>query len=328
MQIIQANPSEFTMRQRAMQEGFGQFGESLSRVDKGIKEFEATKRQQALEIGKTRMALQEKGYDTSKISDEHLGANLGLQPIKPGGLAGLFGGNSSEAPVEKVNVFKERTQEWKDKNTKELAEKDLDRRYKESQIYKNYNPKGGKNNAPVLKPNELAKFNEGNQMPSVLSDLKVTLEQNKDIFGPVAGRISSLNPYDEKGKTADAQFQAAAQTIGKYLEGGVLRAEDIPKYRKMLPDLTDTPEIAANKLATVERLLVQKQNSDLAALKGAGYDTSSIDRGLVAPEMPGVLAGNGRGVINQATASVIKDPARTAARQARIQELRAKAGAR
>lgn len=147
-----------------------------------------------------------------------------------------------------------------------------------------------KKNEPLrLPPDKVLNVNEGNVIPQQLSDVRKTLEANQDSFGPVMGRLNSLNPYDEKSSTIDAQMRAAAQSFGKYMEGGVLRKEDEDKYRKMFPSLSDTPEVARNKLAIVDRLLSSRQGSNVAALKTSGYDVSGVDQGLSVPDAPGIL---------------------------------------
>ena len=137
-----------------------------------------------------------------------------------------------------------------------------------------------------MKPTEVAKFNEGNNAPLVLKDLHGLVDANADIFGPVAGRIAGNNPWNEQSKTIDAQLRQAAQVVGSYLEGGKLMKDDEVKYRNMLPNLADSPEVAKNKLTLVERLIAQRQNSNLDALRGSGYDVSSIDHGLQVPALP------------------------------------------
>jgi len=47
------------------------------------------------------------------------------------------------------------------------------------------------------------------------------------------------------------------------MEGGVLRKEDEIKYRKMLPQITDTPQVARNKIKNVtEMLKLQRQTKE------------------------------------------------------------------
>lgn len=136
----------------------------------------------------------------------------------------------------------------------------------------------------------LLKLSEGNSIPQTLSDLRKTLEENKDLFGPIQGRYNAVNPYDTRAQTVKAQLKTAAQVIGKYLEGGKLTDKDVPKYEAMLSALSDNPDVALNKLDLIERKTKQKQISDIAALKDAGKNVSSVDKGLVAPELPKTLS--------------------------------------
>lgn len=137
--------------------------------------------------------------------------------------------------------------------------------------------------------------NEGKQIPRLLGDIGGTIEANKDIFGPVMGNLSALNPYSERAQTIDGQVRTAAQSFGRYMEGGVLRKEDEIKYRKMFPALGDTPEVARNKLALIDRQLKQKLTADVQALKASGYDTKGLGGEMgEAPGLPEVLAGPGK----------------------------------
>jgi hypothetical protein len=141
-----------------------------------------------------------------------------------------------------------------------------------------------------LPPDKVLAVNEGNQIPDLLQDIRGSIDKNSGLFGPVAGRIAGMNPYDERAATLDAQLRAGSQAFGRYMEGGVLRKEDEDKYRKMFPNLSDTKEIAANKLAIVERLLAKKQNSNIEALSASGYDVGGVGRGgLSVPDVPNVL---------------------------------------
>lgn len=131
-----------------------------------------------------------------------------------------------------------------------------------------------------------------------LPEIRETIQANGDVFGPVMGMMGSINPYNEKSQTIDAQMRVVSQQFGRYMEGGVLRKEDEEKYRKMFPQLTDTPEIAANKLAIVERILSKKQSSDVSALKGAGYSTAGLETPDRISDGPEILAGGSRGLLN------------------------------
>lgn len=134
------------------------------------------------------------------------------------------------------------------------------------------------------------KVNEGNNLPRVLEDVAETLKNNKDIMGPIAGRVNQLNPYDTQSQTVRSQLKTAAQSVGRYMEGGVLRKEDEIKYEKMLPQLTDTPEVAQNKLEIVDRMLKQKQASDISALGKSGKQVSQF-KSVAVPSFPKGLLG-------------------------------------
>ncbi len=60
------------------------------------------------------------------------------------------------------------------------------------------------------------------------------------------------------------------------MEGGVLRAEDEKKYAKMLPKLTDSYDVAQNKLAGVRKMLADKYNGYLTDYANSGYDVSNF----------------------------------------------------
>jgi len=123
---------------------------------------------------------------------------------------------------------------------------------------------------------ESANLGDAGAANSMLDLLDKSVQDNKDLMGPIEGRARSLNPYDTQAQTIQGQINATKQIVGKYLEGGVLRAEDEVKYAKILPTLNDTPETAKNKLDTVRKLIEQKKKSQLESFGQAGYDTSQF----------------------------------------------------
>lgn len=146
----------------------------------------------------------------------------------------------------------------------------------------------GKANAPKkLKPTEIERVNEGNEIPQMLDDTVLTLQENKELFDPITGTARGFDPYDVQAKTVDADLRAKSQSFGRFMEGGVLRKEDEEKYRKMFPQIGDTPAVAENKLQIVRRQLIQKQNSLLDAYRSQGYDLTGLDKGLVVPDRVG-----------------------------------------
>lgn len=147
----------------------------------------------------------------------------------------------------------------------------------------------GSSNAPLrkLNANQITKVNEGNSLPAMLDDVSKMIQDkgNENLFSPIRGFFAKHNPYDVRSQTLDAQLRARSQAFGRFMEGGVLRKEDEEKYRKMFPQIGDEKEVAQNKLNTVRRLLMQKQNSDISALKQQGFDVSGVDKGFKVPSM-------------------------------------------
>ena len=149
-------------------------------------------------------------------------------------------------------------------------------------------------NGKQLSSTDVLKVNEGNAIPAMLKDVQQIIAKNPDSFGPVKGRLTSLNPYNEKAQTIESNIRASSQAFGRFMEGGVLRKEDEEKYAKMFPNLSDDPKVAANKLAIVEKLLIDRQNSSVQALRDSGYDISGVNQNLQAKPAPEVLGINGK----------------------------------
>lgn len=108
-----------------------------------------------------------------------------------------------------------------------------------------------------------------------LTVLRKTIQDNLQYIGPISG-LTALNPYS-KARQVQADIDRVKQSIGKALEGGVLRKEDEDKYKKILATINDTPETALYKL---DQLAVQLQNNldiykNNQALGGRNIDTGT-----------------------------------------------------
>ncbi len=146
--------------------------------------------------------------------------------------------------------------------------------------------------AKRLPADKVLLVNESKNALKMLEDLDQTIENNKDYFGPVAGRTSTWNPYNETGNAISAQLKTTAQVTGKALEGGVLRKEDESKYAKMLSQIENPYETAKNKNQLAKRMVNNKIAADIKALADAGYDTSGLMDGMVAsPDLPDAITG-------------------------------------
>lgn len=114
--------------------------------------------------------------------------------------------------------------------------------------------------------------------------------------------ITDTLGWGTEAKQKQATIDRVKQVIGKALEGGVLRKEDELKYAKILPVISDTPEIVATKLQGLEDAIAQRRTRKLDALGDAGYDVSQfMKRGQVTdqrvnavPDLAGVREGFSR----------------------------------
>lgn len=136
-----------------------------------------------------------------------------------------------------------------------------------------------------LPPNSILAVNEGKAVARMLPEVETALQQNEALFGPAMGRFGQVNPYDTQAQTVDARMRTASQAFGRFMEGGVLRKEDEEKYRKMFPQLSDTPVVAQNKLSIVRRMLAQKYQSDRQSLGDSGYDVGGLGELEIPPSI-------------------------------------------
>ena len=107
-------------------------------------------------------------------------------------------------------------------------------------------------------------------------------------FGPIKGRLESLNPYDQTQANINQATLVAAQNIGRALEGGKLTDADIARYQKALPSINDTPQVAQDKINRLRRLIQQQRQNYIQNVQGSTSDASSLIGGL-----NGLLGGSG-----------------------------------
>lgn len=125
---------------------------------------------------------------------------------------------------------------------------------------------------------QVSLLTEGQQLPNLFSKGLNTINENKNSIGPIAGLIGSINKYDTSAQDIQAQFNTLKQIAGKFMEGGVLRKEDEEKYKEILPKITDTPEVAANKSNQLRDLLTNRYNEWVNNLGNAGYNVKNFPK--------------------------------------------------
>jgi len=136
--------------------------------------------------------------------------------------------------------------------------------------YDQVNPsgKGGK----VVPATQAGALGEFDSAISLMGEVETILKTQGDLFGPVKGTIGTANPYAVESQKVDSDLRRAAQIVGKAMEGGVLRKEDEIKYRRMLPNLSDKPEVAEYKMKQVKAMLERNRSQRVLALESAGYN--------------------------------------------------------
>lgn len=135
---------------------------------------------------------------------------------------------------------------------------------------------GEKAGGKLLPETAVSKISDFDNSLNELSNVSDSITNNKELFGPVAGRLNASNPYNEAAQGVQADLNRAKQVIGKAVEGGVLRKEDEEKYVKMLPTLSDTPEVASHKWGQFVKKMTESRNTYVTNLSGAGYRTGGI----------------------------------------------------
>ena len=82
-----------------------------------------------------------------------------------------------------------------------------------------------------LPATQVTMLSDARYFPDLLDELEKTVNDNASLFGKISGYI----PFSEKRDMVRDDLKRAAQLIGKFMEGGVLRKEDEIKYAQMLP---------------------------------------------------------------------------------------------
>ena len=111
-----------------------------------------------------------------------------------------------------------------------------------------------------------------------MNPIQDLIRDKSNLFGPLNG-LGGYNPLNTDAQTANAQLKTAAQIVGSYLENGKLTDADVPKYQQLLPKLTDTPQVAQNKLNNISNLIRQKQQQYIQDFSSAGFNTSGFSGG-------------------------------------------------
>lgn len=135
--------------------------------------------------------------------------------------------------------------------------------------------------------------NRISELTTSLDDLKVlrtALTETQTSTGAAAAlgamlpnAVTELTGWGQDAKARQGVIDRVKQVIGKALEGGVLRKEDEAKYARILPTISDTPQVAMSKLQGLEAALIQRRSQLLEDLADAGYETGRFQERIGAP---------------------------------------------
>lgn len=151
--------------------------------------------------------------------------------------------------------------------------------YSDEVAYQKTQGKAGGKAIPSTQVTELADMKYS---INSLKKMKDEIASGKGIFGPLLGRARGLNPYDPEAQIFQSQIMALAQNVGRAMEGGVLRQEDVKKYLRILPKISDTRASAAGKIADVMKSMEAKLKERQLELELSGY----TQEGTTTTELP------------------------------------------
>lgn len=132
-------------------------------------------------------------------------------------------------------------------------------------------PEGKGKALPSTAIQEMAKAKSLNRQ---MQDFKGTLNNLSSKLGPSAGRISSLNPYDVDVQTLKAVINSLTGPTarGVMQEVGALTASDLARVETVLPQMSDTPEVATRKINNLIKNLEENQQNKILTYSQAGYN--------------------------------------------------------
>jgi len=136
----------------------------------------------------------------------------------------------------------------------------------------------GEGGKPLLS-GEINKFNDFRSGLNTLGRLTTEVEKTgaaSKAGTMLPGFITEATGWGADAKARQAVLDQAKQVVGKAMEGGVLRKEDEAKYMRILPIISDPPEVARAKLNNLKQVMAQDAEIYLETLRAAGRDTSRL----------------------------------------------------
>lgn len=125
-------------------------------------------------------------------------------------------------------------------------------------LYKIYETRYAAPKTAKLTTTAIKQLSDYDKSIANLDEVENLIRSSSSAFGPVRGALRGAIPQDVTAKAIRQATLIAAQNIGRALEGGKLTDADILRYQQALPKITDTPQVALNKIDRLRRLIQQE----------------------------------------------------------------------
>ena len=122
-----------------------------------------------------------------------------------------------------------------------------------------------------------------------LASLTGLVEGDPGLFGPFAGWFFPMlygTQVRIDAKNVISRLDDVRQTVGKAKEGGVLRKEDEEKYKRILPNIQDEPEVALFKVQSILKSLKFQRDRYIGYVKQAGMYVNMEQQAPLLPVDP------------------------------------------
>lgn len=136
----------------------------------------------------------------------------------------------------------------------------------------------GEGGKPLLS-GEINKFNDFRSGLNTLGRLSTEVSKTgaaSKAGAMLPGFLTEMTGLGTESKARQAVLDQAKQVVGKAMEGGVLRKEDEAKYMRILPIISDPPDVAKAKLENLKSVMAQDAEIYLETLEAAGRNVTKI----------------------------------------------------
>lgn len=125
---------------------------------------------------------------------------------------------------------------------------------------------------------QLQSFENVNRAQATLRDLEKQLEKVQSKMGPISGQLMKANPYDTDVQLLQNYLTALIPTIarGVYGEVGVLTQADIDNYSKLIPNITQSPELAKSTLEFLSKDIERAKQNKFDIWDSTNFDVEGL----------------------------------------------------